>query len=176
MRVLGIDPGTIQMGYGVIEAEGVALSYVDCGVIKAPSDMPIARRLHKLYLELKDIISDARPDVAAVETPFVAKNVNSAIAIGQAQAIAILAAAEASLPVYQYAPAKVKSAVTNYGASSKEQVQQMVRLQLGLRETLPHVGAGSAFRHLLDATDALAVAICHSQQLRLGSILAEQKR
>ncbi|MDP3880300.1 MAG: crossover junction endodeoxyribonuclease RuvC, partial [Dehalococcoidales bacterium] len=117
-----------------------------------------------LYHRLTDIITTYRPDVVAVEQPFLAKNVRSALAIGRAQAIAILAAANREVPSFEYTPAQIKQRVANYGASSKEQIQEMVRLQLGL-DRIPEPN---------DAADALAVALCHLGEIRLNRLLAEQ--
>jgi crossover junction endodeoxyribonuclease RuvC len=151
MRILGIDPGTIAMGYGVIESSNGDVVYIDCGVMNPPARSPIGERLSYLYKELRDVIKKSRPDVMAIEQPFVAKNVKTALAIGRAQAVAILAAAEKGIPACEYSPAKIKQSVTGYGASSKEQVQEMVRLRLTL-ENAPESS---------DAADALAVALCH---------------
>jgi len=165
MKILGIDPGTVVMGYGVIESENDEVTLVDFGAITVRQSTEIGERLNQLYNELLEVIMRHRPDVVAVETPFVSKNVKSAMAIGRAQAIALLAAAKRNIPTYEYAPAKVKQRVTNYGASSKEQVQEMVRLLLGLTE-VPQPN---------DAADALAVAICHVQEMHLINLLAGQR-
>ena len=165
MKILGIDPGTVVMGYGVIESEDDEIALVDFGAITARQRTDISQRLHQLYTELIDVILRYRPDVVAVETPFVSKNVKSAMAIGRAQAIALLAAAGKGIPTYEYPPAKVKQRVANYGASSKEQVQEMVRLLLGLTE-IPRPN---------DAADALAVAICHAQEMHLKDILVGER-
>jgi crossover junction endodeoxyribonuclease RuvC len=164
MKILGIDPGTVVMGYGVIESEGEEIALVDYGGIAVPERYKTAERLDYLYRELLQIIRRHRPDVAAVEQPFVAKNVKSAMAIGRAQAIALLAAASQKIPTFEYTPAQVKQRVANYGASSKEQIQEMVRLQLGLAET-PQPN---------DAADALAVALCHVQEMHVNALLAGQ--
>jgi len=164
MRVLGIDPGTVVMGYGVIDKQG-EVTMVDCGVINAPARSPIEERLGIIYRHLIEIIIRYHPDVVAVEQPFLAKNVKSAIAIGQAQAIAILAASNQGLAIHGYTPTQVKQKVANYGASSKEQIQEMVRLHLGL----PVVPTPS------DAADALAVALCHISETHLATLLAKQK-
>ncbi len=168
MIVLGIDPGTITTGYGVIKAEGDEATLVDCGALTASERSPIGERLSYIYQGLVEVIARFQPDVVAIESPFVAKSVKSALAIGKAQAIAILAAAEGKIPAHEYSPAEVKQRVTDYGASSKEQVQEMVRLQLGLAEA----------PHPIDASDALAVAICHLRRAHLDSLLAgsEEKR
>lgn len=164
MKILGIDPGTIVMGYGVIESEDDEFSPVDFGAIKVSEHLPIGERLNRLYHELLKVIKLYKPDAVAVETPFVAKNVRTALAIGRAQAIAILAATEKHVPFYEYSPAQIKRRVANYGASSKEQVQEMVRLQLGLK-TVPEPN---------DAADALAVAICHAQEIHTNNLLTKQ--
>jgi len=164
MRVLGIDPGTIAMGYGVIEARDDEMTLVDCGALVCPAHSPIAERLSYLYKNLLEVISQYQPDAVAVEQPFIAKNVQSALAVGRAQAIAILAAGNKGIPAYEYTPAQIKQRATDYGASSKQQVQEMVRLQLGLAE-VPQPE---------DAADALAVAICHLRETHLSNLLASQ--
>jgi len=164
MRILGIDPGTVTMGYGIIEADGDKLTVVDYGALTSKGRSPIGERLSFLYHGIEDIIAKCSPDAVVVEQPFVAQNVKSALAVGRAQAVAMLAAANRSIPVYEYTPAQVKQRVANYGASSKEQIQEMVRLQLGLAE-VPRPD---------DAADALAIALCHLQETHLDSLLARQ--
>ena len=161
MRILGIDPGTVTMGYGVIETGVDEITLVDYGALNTSASSPIGERLSYLYNRLLEIISRHQPDAVAVEQPFMSKNVRSALAIGRAQAIAMLAAANRGIPVYEYAPTEVKRRVTDYGASSKEQIQEMVRLQLGLSQ-VPEPN---------DAADALAVAICHWREMQLQSLL-----
>ena len=117
-----------------------------------------------MYRRLSEIISRYQPDAVAIEQPFMAKNVKSALAVGKAQAVAILAAANSGVAIYEYTPTEIKQRVADYGASSKEQIQEMVRLQLGLSE-VPQPN---------DAADALAVAICHLRAIHLSSLLAEQ--
>ena len=165
MRILGIDPGTIAMGYGVIESRDEEATLIDCGVLTAPSRSPIGERLSYLYNELVEIVSKFNPDVLAIEQPFVAKNAKSALAIGRAQAVAILVAANKDIPVHEYTPTRIKQQVASYGASSKEQVQEMVRLQLGLSQA-PQPS---------DAADALAVALCHLGETHFSNLLAEQQ-
>jgi crossover junction endodeoxyribonuclease RuvC len=165
MRILGIDPGTLAMGYGVLEDTGDQPIMIQCGVLTARSTMPLAERLHVLYLGLTDLLIRFRPDEMAVEEPFVARNVRTALAIGRAQAIAMLAAASHSIPVATYPPAKVKQGVTDYGRGDKEQVQRMVCIQLGLTES-----PGTS-----DATDALAVALCHLREKQLSRLLARSE-
>ncbi|MBI2830968.1 MAG: crossover junction endodeoxyribonuclease RuvC [Chloroflexi bacterium] len=162
MRVLGIDPGTVTTGYGVIEALNNQLAVVDYGALTCKGRSPIGERLSFMYLKLQGIIEKYQPDAVAVEQPFVAQNVKTALAVGRAQAVAILAGSNRNIPVYEYTPAQVKQRVANYGASSKEQIQEMVRLQLGLPEA-PRPS---------DAADALAIAICHIQETHLARLLA----
>ncbi len=162
MCILGVDPGTINLGYGVVDGEE-EMHMVDCGVIKLPSRLPMEERLRSIYSELSKIITKHKPSEVAIEEPFIGHNVRSAFAIGRAQAIAILAAVNQGLPVYYYSPARVKQQITSYGQSDKQQVQEMVRVQLGLSE-LPQPS---------DAADALAVAICHIQQSRLNRWFTE---
>ncbi len=162
MRVLGVDPGTLNMGYGVIEERsGSQIAMLTCGVLSAPQKMPVEERLCTLYDGLLKIVTEFKPEEMAVEEPFVANNARSALAIGRAQAVAILAGAQARLPVARYMPTQVKQLVTSYGRSSKDQVQQVVKLQLGVMG-LPEAS---------DAADALAVAICHLNQRHLNQIL-----
>jgi len=162
MIILGIDPGTVTMGYGVIESKEDEITLVDCGALNSPVRSLIGERLSYFYGELLKIISRCQPNAVAIEQPFMAKNVKSALAVGRAQAVAILAAASKGIPTYEYTPAQVKQRVANYGASSKEQIQEMVKLQLGL----PQVPQPN------DAADALAVAICHLHEVHLDNLLA----
>ena len=166
MKVLGIDPGTITMGYGIIDENGNTTTVKVYGAIEAPKRSPIGERLCFIYEELQKIVKFYHPDVTAVEQPFVAKNVKSALAIGRSQAIAILVAASHGIPIYEYTPAQVKQRVSNYGASSKEQIQEMVRIQLGLSQ-VPEPD---------DAADALAVALCHLSENRYSALLARGVR
>ena len=163
LRVLGIDPGTIAMGYGVIDSRDDEITLVDYGVLNSPPRTPIGERLSYLYGGLLEIITRCQPDAVAIEQPFMAKNARSALAIGRAQAVAILAAANRGIPTYEYTPTQVKQRVANYGASSKEQIQEMVRLQLGLSQ-VPEPS---------DAADALAVALCHLREFHWQSLLAQ---
>jgi crossover junction endodeoxyribonuclease RuvC len=152
------------MGYGVIDSDDDEIALVDFGALVGPQGSPVPERLSYFYNELLEVIRRHQPDAVAVEQPFLAKNVRSALAIGRAQAVAILAAAGRGIPTYEYTPAQVKQRVANYGASSKEQIQEMVRLQLGLSQ-IPQPN---------DAADALAVAICHLHEIQLSNLLAGQ--
>lgn len=161
MRILGIDPGTRHLGYGIIDAEGSAVLYVTCGTINCSAKLSMPERLKHLYSELEKVISSYKPGCAAVETPFFSENARSALAIGKAQAVAILAAANAGLDVFEYPPARIKSHITGFGASAKDQVSRMVMLQLNITEppTTP------------DAADALACALCHVQERQISAVI-----
>lgn len=165
MRVLGVDPGTIVLGYGIVDNKGGRTTMIDCGIFSAPPHQPIGERLSFLYKNLLILIDSHKPDVLAVEQPFFSKNARSAIAIGQAQAVAILTASNNGIPVFEYPPTKIKQSVSGYGAGSKEQVQIMVRLHLGLSVTPQPT----------DATDALAVALCHLNESHVSGLLARTK-
>lgn len=165
MRILGVDPGTIVLGYGLIESvrDEMTLVHYDSIKCKARSDM--SERLLFLYDGLTLVVDKYEPDVMAVETPFVGENIKSALAIGKAQAIVLLIAAQHGLPIYEYSPAKIKHHVADYGASTKEQMQEMVKLLLDLDE-VPQPN---------DAADALAVAICHLRESRLADMIRESQ-
>ena len=164
MRILGIDPGTIALGYGVVDEVEGEIRQVACGALTAPPDTPIAQRLLILYNDLRDVIERYRPDEAAVEEPFVAKNARSALAVGQAIGVATIAVLERGITVHHYTPTQVKQAVTSYGRSGKDQVQEMV----GILLNLPTPPTPS------DAADALAVAICHIQEKQLSKLIPEK--
>jgi crossover junction endodeoxyribonuclease RuvC len=149
---LGIDPGTARLGYGVIRGVESAQS-LEFGIVETSPADEMPARLLRLHDELLGIIRDYRPDVMVIEKLFFSRNVTNAISVGQARGVAMLTAAESGIPVVEYTPAEVKQAVAGYGNASKEQVQEMVRLILGLPDP-PHPD---------DAADALAVAICHVQ-------------
>jgi crossover junction endodeoxyribonuclease RuvC len=148
---LGIDPGTAIVGYAVVRARGSDLSLVVCDVITTPAKMPLARRLQQIYEELSAIIATYRPQEAAMEDLFFAKNARTAMTVGQARGVAMLALANGGLSVAEYTPRQVKQAVTGYGAAGKDQVGEMVRVLLKL----------TAVPRPDDAADAAAVAICH---------------
>ena len=154
MRVLGIDPGTWTTGYGLLDA-GRSVEAADWGVITSKRGTLLERRLHRIYLALGELMERERPEAVAIEDPYLNRGAvphpTTAIAIGQAQAAAFMAAAQSGLPIYRYSPAEVKLSVTDYGRASKEQVQELVARQLGL--TAPFAEP--------DAADALAAALCH---------------
>ena len=165
MRVLGIDPGTIHMGYGVVDETDGELTLVDYGVLNAPSGDPIERRLWRMFEGLQELVRDHSPDSMAVEEPFVVRGPRrSALAVGEARAVALLVAAGQNVAVAQYTPTKVRSTVADYGASDKEQIREMVGLLLN--RSLNHIA--------LDASDALAVAICHLRHAALDRLIGEQ--
>jgi crossover junction endodeoxyribonuclease RuvC len=152
MRVLGIDCGGEYTGFGVVEMDsGARLLCVACGAIKLSPREPLARRLAKIYEELGSLIRTHRPDEVAIEEIFYALNVKSALKLGQVRGVAMLAAASAGLEVAEYSPLTIKSSVVGYGRAEKQQVQHMVTQLLGL--TVPP--------EPMDASDALAIAICH---------------
>ncbi len=163
MKVMGIDPGTAITGFGVIESDNDEVTLLESGALKTVERSPIGERLAFIYRGLSEVISRYQLDAVAIEQPFVAKNVRSALAVGRAQAMAILAAANQGIRVYEYTPAQVKQRVADFGASSKEQIQEMVRLQLKLSE-VPQPN---------DVADALAVALCHLSEIHLQNLLAK---
>ena len=151
-RTIGIDPGTARMGWGVVEETDGVLRLVDCGVLTTPAGLSQATRLLQLYNDLHGLIDRYHPAAAAIEELFFGKNVNTALTVGQARGIALLAFAQAGIPVYEYKPLQVKQALAGYGGADKRQMQEMVRLTLRL-PAIPRPD---------DAADAVAVAICHT--------------
>jgi crossover junction endodeoxyribonuclease RuvC len=157
MLAIGIDPGTAITGYGLIEEnEDGSLSVVDYGAILTSADTSMPERLLELYLRLRELLLLHHPQSGAVEKLFFQRNVRTALAVGQARGVALLALAESGVPVSEYTPLEVKQAVAGYGGADKNQVQQMVRALLGLSD-IPRPD---------DAADALAVAICHLHSSR----------
>ena len=165
MRVLGIDPGTLNVGYGVVDEVDGEIVMVSHGVVKLSPKLSLEQRLHTLYHKISEIVTLYTPNITAIEEPFVAGNVKSAFAIGRAQAVAMLVAVNNGLPVFRYLPTEVKQQVTGYGNGSKEQVQEMVKIQLGL----------SASVQSPDAADALAIAICHIRRECYNRIIIESR-
>lgn len=152
MLALGLDPGTATTGYGLVRMlHDSSLQVVEFGVISTPKDMEQAKRLSVLYHRLIEILATFKPETSAVEKLFFQKNITTAIAVGQARGVMLLALSEAGLPIGEYTPNEVKQAVTGYGSADKRQVQEMVRIQLSL-DSIPKPD---------DAADALAIAICH---------------
>lgn len=165
LAVLGIDPGLRVTGWGIVNGTGDELRCLGSGAISTTARHAPEQRLHQIFRELCALIERWRPSEVAVEDPFVAENARSAFAIGEARAIALLAAAQAGLVVRTYAPAEVKLAIAGYGRSDKAQMQEMVRMQLGLAEA-PRPA---------DAADALAVALCHHLRRRAEARLGEAR-
>jgi crossover junction endodeoxyribonuclease RuvC len=152
VRILGIDPGTARLGYGIIDA-GDGYAAVDFGTIETSAKDTMAQRLLQLHQALTHLIATHAPEGMAIEQLFFSRNVTTAIAVGQARGVALLAAAQSGLPVTEYTPAEVKQAISGYGNADKQQVQFMVQLLLEL-DAVPYPD---------DAADALAVALCHGQ-------------
>lgn len=158
MIALGIDPGTAITGYGAVEENNRKLIHLSHGVIKTPKEMPDSRRLEEIYENLIKIINEFNPDVVAIEELFFNKNVATAISVGQARGVAMLAAAKSKVEVKSYTPLQVKQAIVGYGRAEKNQVQSMVKVFLDLAE-IPKPD---------DAADALAVALCHLSSRRMN--------
>jgi len=161
MVVIGIDPGTATTGYGLVsESEEGTLVAVEYGVIQTPAGDAMPERLEQLYRQLNEILLLHQPVSGAVEKLFFQRNVTTAISVGQARGVALLALAQAGLSVSEYTPMEIKQAVAGYGGADKQQVQQMVRALLNLKD-IPRPD---------DAADALAVAICHLHSARTESL------
>lgn len=160
MIIIGIDPGTQITGYGVIQVKGHAFHAIDYGCVRPPPHLKLTDRYLILFNALEELLEKYRPDVLAVETQYVHKNVQSAIKLGMARGAAIIAAKRKGLQVHEYAPSKAKLAVVGNGKASKQQVQGMVKLLLNLKE-VPKPE---------DAADALALAICHANAQRFLTI------
>ncbi len=162
MRVLGIDPGSSITGYGIVDETDNNLFFTRCGAIAAKGLKSFPERLKKIYDGLEEIISECRPDAAVIENIFLSKNVRSAIMMGHARGVAILACVNAGIQVYEYTPMEIKLAVVGYGAAEKRQVKEMVKRLLKLDE-MPTESE--------DASDALAAAICHIHSAKVKGII-----
>ena len=160
MIILGIDPGLATIGYGVIKKEGQNISLIDYGVISTPAKMPLPKRLSIIYDDMQQIINMHKPDSIAYEELFFYRNVTTAIDVGQARGACVVAGDNlvGADKLYEYTPMQVKQAVCGYGHADKNQIQQTVKVLLKLKK-IPKPD---------DAADALAIAICHSQSIRLG--------
>lgn len=156
-RILGIDPGTRTLGYGLVdrqgEGAGLRFAYVECGLLRAPTDEPMMVRLHVIAQGLAEIIEEHRPQQVALELAFHGRNAASALKLGEARGAIMLRVAQLGLPLWEYAPAKIKRVVVGHGRATKQQIQQRVRMLLGLRR-----------EPATDAADALAIALCHGTQ------------
>ena len=162
MKIFGIDPGSDRTGYGCVEHIGGRHVLVICGSLAGPSNAAFPDKLRAIHSGLAALLSHHRPDCVAIENIFYARNVRSALRLGHARGVALLAAAEAGLPVVEYSPAEIKNAIAGTGRASKEQIQYMVQQLLRLR-TAPHPA---------DAADAVAVALCHCNAGALAARLA----
>jgi|SRR2546430_7368366 len=160
-RVLGLDPGTATTGFGLVEESDNSLKAVEYGVILTPANLPMPQRLRLIFLRVSELLERFRPEAVSVEKLFFNRNVTTALSVGQARGVALLAAANTDLPVFEYTPLEVKQAISGFGRASKDQVQQMVRLILQL-EQIPKPD---------DAADALAIAICHIQSAQMRALL-----
>jgi len=162
---LGLDPGTATTGYGLLRGEGDSISLVAYGAITTPADLPPAQRLQLLHAGLARLLATWHPQQAAVEQLFFSRNVTTAIAVGQARGVLLLALADAGVDIFEYTPAQVKQAIVGYGRGRKDQVQEMVRVLLRL-DAVPSPD---------DAADALALAICHLHSERMRRLLASAR-
>ncbi|HZP56284.1 MAG TPA: crossover junction endodeoxyribonuclease RuvC [Dehalococcoidia bacterium] len=159
--ILGVDPGTRVTGWGIVVAGGADARALEADIIAPSARLPLDRRLLEIFEGLREVIARHRPAEMAVEEPFVGANVRSAMAVGEARTVAMLAAALAGVPVHHYPPATVKQAVAGSGRGEKAQVREMLRLQLGMAKPPAD----------LNASDALAVALCHAMQLRARALV-----
>lgn len=155
-RIIGIDPGSRTTGYGLVELDRGRIRFLTCGVIRTTTTMPFSYRLNQIFEGVNEVIQLNTPTAAAVEDVFLATNPRSALKLGQARGVAVVAAMQNNLEVFDYSAKQIKLAVVGYGQAAKSQVQHMVRVLLGLNK------APSS-----DAADALAVAICHANQFRI---------
>lgn len=153
--VLGVDPGTLVTGYGVVARRGNEVRMIDCGSITNNGETSMPLRLKKIYTGLRGVIAKYHPDEFAIESAFYGKNAQSALKLGHARGVSILAAVEQEIPTTEYSPREVKRAIVGSGAASKEQVAFMVKSLLGMKDS----------RMLHDTSDALAIAICHAQRM-----------
>jgi crossover junction endodeoxyribonuclease RuvC len=161
VRIFGIDPGSDRTGYGCIDSDGRRHQLVQCGAVRAGVGATFPDQLSIIFRELTALLADCRPECVAIESIFHAVNARSALKLGHARGVALLAAMEAGVPIAEYSPADIKQAIVGYGRAEKPQMQHMVQMLLGLTERpSPH-----------DAADALAVALCHSH--RAASIVSK---
>lgn len=158
IRILGVDPGTGILGFGVIDVSGNRYSLVDAGVVKTPAHTPHAERLEDIFDSLTQIIKDTKPTALSIEKLFFTRNITTAMSVAEARGVALLVAKKAGLQTFEYTPQQIKQSLTGYGKADKKQVQEMVRMQLGLKE-VPKPD---------DCADALAAAITHALMSRVG--------
>jgi crossover junction endodeoxyribonuclease RuvC len=157
MKIIGIDPGTGILGFGVIDVTAREMKLVDAGVVRTPAHTPLDDRLAEIFDSLSEIISETKPDAMSIENLYFAQNVTTAISVAHARGVAMLAGRKAGLPIAEYTPLQIKQTVTGYGKADKKQVQEMVRQQLNLKDA-PKPD---------DCADALAAAITHYLMTRV---------
>ena len=155
--ILGIDPGTVVMGYGIVKCTGEKLTLIEMGVLRLSSRQDGYERLHLIHQKVRDLIGQFRPEDFAIEAPFFGKNVQSMLKLGRAQGVAIATAMQAGLNVTEYSPKKVKQSITGNGSAEKDKVWKMLQHILALEQDIP----------AYDASDALAVAVCHYYQNKM---------
>ncbi len=160
MRILGIDPGLVQTGFGIVSFHKNKMILVDYGIVKPSAKENLPSRLMTIFSDICQIIADYKPTVMAIEEVFYGKNAKSALLLGQARGVAIVAGASKKIPVFEYSARKIKQSLTGNGNAHKEQVQFMVKASLNMTE-LPEP---------MDASDALAIALCHHQQFRFTDL------
>lgn len=159
MRVLGIDPGSRITGYGLLEEKDRQLSFIEAGLIKPPDKMPFPRKIHRIFQGIVELLERSRPDALAIEDLFYAKNARSSLKLGHARGAALVAAGQQNISVFEYTPLEIKKSVVGYGRADKEQVRSMVMTILRLGREVP-----------IDASDALAAAICHINSSRFTAL------
>lgn len=157
MRIIGIDPGTATTGFGLIEANNDKLIFLDAGVITTKPNIPMPERLEILYNDISGLLKEFKPDQSAIELLFFGTNVTTAISVGQARGVALLALQQAGLSIAEYNPMQIKMTITGYGGAKKPQMQEMVRILLNLK-VVPKPD---------DAADALAIAMTHARNVNL---------
>ena len=160
MRIIGIDPGTGILGFGVIDVQGSHFTLVTAGVITTPAHTPIDERLEEIFDGLTEIIAETKPEMMSIEKLFFSRNVTTAISVAQARGVAMLTGRKARLPIAEYTPQEIKQTLTGYGKADKKQMQEMVRMQLGLQD-VPKPD---------DCADALAAAVTHALMHRQASL------
>jgi crossover junction endodeoxyribonuclease RuvC len=158
MRILGIDPGTGILGFGVIDVVKQKMTLVEAGVIRTPPHTPHDERLEEIFDGIEEVIAATKPDSFSIEKLFFSRNITTAMTVSEARGVAQLAARKAGIPIAEYTPMQIKQSLTGYGKADKKQVQEMVRLQLGLKE-VPKPD---------DCADALAAAITHALMTRIS--------
>ena len=160
MKILGIDPGLTRTGFGIIDVDGESLRLIDYGIIKPKSSDKLERRLLTIFNDMSSIIKKYSPTVISIEDVFYGKNVKSALLLGQARGAAMLSAASSKITIFEYSAKKIKQSVTGNGNANKDQVKFMVASILNIKNLdIP-----------LDASDALAIALCHHQQFRINEL------